>query len=172
LAIQLEVIDTLAEYDCAKSSLGLMRGLFKRFSMKREFNKKTFLKDIEGFYKIALYLYKLHKIGQTYYEKGNEQQKYYGEVLMEAVAIYLEKLDQMAVNMEIMISVGDFKTEGIESTIIALQNLFDDQKLKQAIEAASDMQVSIEAVTDLHQSDQKAFDKKLHIAQLKAKSGS
>gem|GEM_PF-6044844 len=136
------VFDALKGYG-ETSSLGLWSET--KASLRRKYNSEPIAQEVTELYQMAQFLYNIQTVGKIYMECGESRQKYYGEILMEVGKIYTERLVEMAVNLEVKLRVGDFKTGEIGKTMSGLAGLLDSSQLSSAIEAAIQVETGLKA---------------------------
>lgn len=136
------VFDALKGYG-ETSSLGLWSET--KGSLRKKYNSEPIAQEVTELYQMAQFLYNIQTVGKIYMECGEPRQKYYGEILMEVGKIYTERLVEMAVNLEVKLRVGDFKTGEIGKTMSGLAGLLDSSQLSSAIEAAIQVETGLKA---------------------------
>ena len=105
-------------------------------SLRKKYEGEVIAEEVKSLYDMAAYIHKLYEVGMLYSTMGQERQKKYGVVLEEVSKIYAERLSTVAVNLEVKLKIGDFKTDELGQAIASLTGLLDSKKLEDAIGSA------------------------------------
>ncbi len=121
--------------------------------------------SIEHIYEMAEWIFRNYSLGWLYMTRGTERQKKTGEVLIEMMMVFKEKLREMTVEVEAKIGFGEMSDHRLQKIVQGLADLGNDRTIEQEMERVeklgSRMADVIEAYADISTSEEEDFDKRL-----------
>lgn len=125
---------------------------------KEKIEKEKVDEEVENFYKLAEYCFKLFEVGRIYASTPEHSER--GEITMEIARIHAEKLKSIAANLEVKLSVGDFAMDDLDGLINALSGFMSSSALERAISSGSSSMTSMQQLSDAEREVEALLEKK------------